>query len=88
MYEDEPCADDLVSSLDSFYVDETPRGGFEGRVTVASGYFPVVIGKGGQTKRQLESETKTTVVVPQMGKEGKIGRFGLLRCSCLLVGRG
>ncbi|OXB63849.1 hypothetical protein ASZ78_004144 [Callipepla squamata] len=60
---DEPC--------DAFVVEETEKG-FQCRVEVPSPLYKYVIGKKGETKKRLETETRTSISIPKPGVEGEI----------------
>ncbi|XP_071605060.1 activating signal cointegrator 1 complex subunit 1 isoform X1 [Heliangelus exortis] len=60
---DEPC--------DAFVVEETERG-FQCRVEVPSPLYKYIIGKKGETKKRLETETRTSISIPKPGIEGEI----------------
>ncbi|KAE8591035.1 hypothetical protein XENTR_v10018287 [Xenopus tropicalis] len=60
---DEPC--------DDFTVEETEKG-FQCTIDLPSQLFKYIIGKKGETKRNLESETRTSIIIPRPGVEGDI----------------
>ncbi|XP_009288835.1 activating signal cointegrator 1 complex subunit 1 isoform X1 [Aptenodytes patagonicus] len=60
---DEPC--------DAFVVEETEKG-FQCRVEVPSPLYKYIIGKKGETKKRLETETRTSISIPKPGAEGEI----------------
>ncbi|OCT71869.1 activating signal cointegrator 1 complex subunit 1 [Xenopus laevis] len=60
---DEPC--------DDFTVKETDKG-FQCTIDLPSQLFKYIIGKKGETKRNLESETRTSISIPRPGAEGDI----------------
>ncbi|XP_053547902.1 activating signal cointegrator 1 complex subunit 1 [Bombina bombina] len=60
---DEPC--------DDFTVEETEKG-FQCTIQLPSQLFKYIIGKKGETKRGLESDTRTTITIPRQGMEGDI----------------
>ncbi|XP_069609419.1 activating signal cointegrator 1 complex subunit 1 isoform X1 [Ranitomeya imitator] len=60
---DEPCDDDMI--------EETEKG-FQCSVNLPSQLFKYIIGKKGETKRNLESETRTSISIPRPGMEGEI----------------
>lgn len=60
---DEPC--------DAFVVEETERG-FQSRLEVPSPLYKYIIGKKGETKKRLETETRTSISIPKPGVEGEI----------------
>ncbi|XP_027566907.1 activating signal cointegrator 1 complex subunit 1 isoform X2 [Pipra filicauda] len=63
------CADD--DPCDAFVVEETERG-FQSRVEVPSPLYKYIIGKKGETKKRLETETRTSISIPKPGVEGEI----------------
>ncbi|NXT09012.1 ASCC1 protein, partial [Prunella fulvescens] len=63
---DEPC--------DAFEVEETERG-FQCRLQVPSPLYKYIIGKKGETKKRLETETRTSISIPKPGVEGEIAQF-------------
>ncbi|XP_040983091.1 activating signal cointegrator 1 complex subunit 1 isoform X1 [Aquila chrysaetos chrysaetos] len=60
---DEPC--------DAFVVEETGKG-FQCKVDVPSPLYKYIIGKKGETKKRLETETRTSISIPKPGVEGEI----------------
>ena len=42
---------------------------------VPSLLYKFIIGKRGETKRKIEKETGTRIIIPRMGKEGDIGKI-------------
>ncbi|XP_063817534.1 activating signal cointegrator 1 complex subunit 1 isoform X2 [Pseudophryne corroboree] len=60
---DEPC--------DDFTIRETEKG-FQCSIDLPSQLFKYIIGKKGETKRNLESETRTSISIPRPGLEGEI----------------
>lgn len=64
-YCDEAC--DLEIS-----VEETD-GGFQLKLDVPSAFFKHIIGRKAETKRRLETETKTQIRIPKNGQDGPIG---------------
>ncbi|XP_039562661.1 activating signal cointegrator 1 complex subunit 1 isoform X2 [Passer montanus] len=67
---DEPC--------DAFGVEETERG-FQCRLEVPSPLYKYIIGKKGETKKRLETETRTSISIPKPGVEGEIVIMGQQR---------
>lgn len=47
-------------------------GGFRLRLNYPSAFFKYIIGKRGETKRRLETETRTQIRIPKVGQEGEI----------------
>ncbi|KAK7090064.1 activating signal cointegrator 1 complex subunit 1-like [Littorina saxatilis] len=66
----EACYDDEVCDVD-FDIEEF-SGGFRMRLDFPSTYFKYIIGKRGDTKRRLETETRTQIRIPRAGQEGEI----------------
>lgn len=67
--------DNLTEEMeDSFLhqIEEMGNNRFRVTVQVASAFFPQIIGKGGQTKNRLESDTRTKIIIPRKGVEGDI----------------
>ncbi|KAG9485129.1 hypothetical protein GDO78_008302, partial [Eleutherodactylus coqui] len=60
---DEPC--------DDFMIEETEKG-FQSSINLPSQLFKYIIGKKGETKKNLESETHTFISIPRPGMEGEI----------------
>ncbi|XP_077206567.1 activating signal cointegrator 1 complex subunit 1 isoform X2 [Paroedura picta] len=60
---DEPC--------DAFVIEETERG-YRCAVDVPSPLYKYIIGKKGETKKRLETETRTAISIPKPGAEGEI----------------
>ncbi|XP_040291472.1 activating signal cointegrator 1 complex subunit 1 [Bufo bufo] len=60
---DEPC--------DDFVIEETEKG-FQCSLNLPSQLFKYIIGKKAETKRNLESETRTSISIPRQGMEGDI----------------
>ncbi|XP_076454067.1 activating signal cointegrator 1 complex subunit 1-like [Babylonia areolata] len=63
-YEDEIC--DAGLDIEEF------SGGFRVRLNYPSVFFKYIIGKRGETKRRLETETRTQIKIPKAGQEGEI----------------
>lgn len=55
-------------------IEEMDSGQFRHSMDIPSPYFKFIIGKKGETKRRLETETETQVTIPGHGKEGPIGK--------------
>lgn len=58
---------------------EQTENGFRTAIDVASAYFKYIIGKGGESRRRLEQETKTQIRIPRHGQEGEIVITGVDR---------
>ena len=66
-YNDEVC--DVNLDIEEF------SGGFRLRLDIPSIFFKYIIGKRGETKRRLETGTRTQIIIPRAGQEGKIGQL-------------
>ena len=64
-WEDEAC--------DAFGLVEKTAAGYRLCMEVPSLLFRFIIGKKGDTKRKIEKETGTQIMIPRQGKEGDIG---------------
>lgn len=42
-----------------------------------------IIGKKGETKKRLETETRTSISIPKLGVEGEIGEFNMHKMGVL-----
>ncbi|XP_065603109.1 activating signal cointegrator 1 complex subunit 1 isoform X1 [Cyrtonyx montezumae] len=71
---DEPC--------DTFVVEETEKG-FQCRVEVPSPLYKYIIGKKGETKKRIETETRTSISIPKPGVEGEIVITGQQRSGVI-----
>ncbi|XP_068113876.1 activating signal cointegrator 1 complex subunit 1 isoform X2 [Hyperolius riggenbachi] len=60
---DEPC--------DDYLIEETDKG-YQCYIDLPSQLFKYIIGKKGETKRNLESDTRTSINIPRQGMEGEI----------------
>ncbi|XP_041032320.1 activating signal cointegrator 1 complex subunit 1 [Carcharodon carcharias] len=69
---DEPC--------DSVLIEQTERG-YRCAMAVPSTLYKYVIGKKGETKRRLETETRTSITIPKPGMEGEIVITGQQRAG-------
>ena len=61
MYEDEVC--DVFTNI-----QETNRG-YTLRMDVPSVLFSVIVGKKGETKKKIEEETSTQILIPKQGQQ-------------------
>lgn len=68
-YADESCAIDAVDDI------ENTAAGYQLRIQLPSVFFKYIIGKKGETKKRLESETRTQIKVPRQHEDGDIGMF-------------
>jgi len=68
-YADEICAAGYVNDI------ESTAAGYQLRVQLPSVFYKFIIGKKGETKKRLESETRTIIKIPQQHEEGDIGIF-------------
>lgn len=62
---------DETCTLDSGLVEQTADG-YQSTVTAPSVLFKFIIGKKGETKRRLETETRTQIRIPRQGQEGDV----------------
>lgn len=69
---DEPC--------DAHNIEQTERG-FRCAIDVPSVLYKYIIGKKGETRKRLESETKTSISIPKQGVEGQIVVTGAHRAA-------
>uniref|UniRef100_A0A671QGT5 K Homology domain-containing protein n=1 Tax=Sinocyclocheilus anshuiensis TaxID=1608454 RepID=A0A671QGT5_9TELE len=69
---DEPC--------DAYNIEQTDRG-FRCAIDVPSVLYKYIIGKKGETRKRLESETKTSISIPKQGVEGQIVITGAHRAA-------
>ncbi|XP_072280594.1 activating signal cointegrator 1 complex subunit 1 [Pyxicephalus adspersus] len=60
---DEPC--------DYYTIEETEKG-FQCFIDLPSQLFKYIIGKKGETRRTIESDTRTSINIPRQGMEGEI----------------
>ena len=61
VYEDEVC--DVFTNI-----QETNRG-YTLRMDVPSVLFSVIVGKKGETKKKIEEETSTQILIPKQGQQ-------------------
>jgi len=84
-YADETCTVDAVEDI-----ERTPAG-YQLKIQLPSVFFKYIIGRKGETKKRLESETRTQIKIPRQHEEGDIGNMFLfgciecLRCKLLLL---
>lgn len=45
---------------------------------VPSSLFKFILGKRAETKRKIEKETNTQIMIPRQGQEGDVGEFLIL----------
>ncbi|KAI7797134.1 activating signal cointegrator 1 complex subunit 1 [Triplophysa rosa] len=69
---DEPC--------DAHVIEQTEKG-FRCAIDVPSVLYKYIIGKKGETRKRLESETKTSISIPKQGVEGQIVVTGAQRAA-------
>nr|XP_057917027.1 activating signal cointegrator 1 complex subunit 1 isoform X2 [Doryrhamphus excisus] len=62
---------DTEESCDTHVIEQTDRG-FQSAIDVPSVLYKYIIGKKGETRKRLESDTKTTITIPKQGVEGQI----------------
>jgi len=53
-------------------IEELGNSRYRVVLNVAAAFFPQLIGKGGQTKSRLESDTRTKILIPRKGLEGDV----------------
>ncbi|XP_026206709.1 activating signal cointegrator 1 complex subunit 1 [Anabas testudineus] len=68
-FESEELAAD--ETCDSHFIEQTDKG-YRCAIDVPSVLYKYVIGKKGETRRRLESDTKTSISIPKQGVEGQI----------------
>jgi len=68
-YADESCAIDAIEDI------ESTAAGYQLKLQLPSVFFKHIIGKKGETKKRLESETRTQIKIPRQHEEGDIGMF-------------
>ncbi|XP_013779146.1 activating signal cointegrator 1 complex subunit 1-like [Limulus polyphemus] len=77
----------VVWTEESFDVDvpieETDDGQFKATLAIPSVFFKVIIGTKGLTKKRLENETTTKIIVPKQGMEGDIIIYGPQKCGVI-----
>ena len=67
IWEDEAC--DTVES-----VEKTDQG-YRLSMEVPSSLFKFILGKRAETKKKIEKETNTQILIPRQGEEGDVGKF-------------
>lgn len=72
-YADEICAIDAVEDI------ESTAHGYQLKIQLPSVFFKYIIGKKGETKKRLESETRTQIRIPRQHEEGDIGMLCFVR---------
>ena len=77
--------DDENPDCYSHDIEQLENGNFKVVLKVASAFFAQIIGKGGQTKVRLESDTKTKINIPRKGKDGDIIVTGQSRNGVVLA---
>ncbi|XP_028989472.1 activating signal cointegrator 1 complex subunit 1 [Betta splendens] len=65
---EELAADDVC---DTHFIEQTDRG-YRCAIDVPSVLYKYIIGKKGETRRRIESDTKTSISIPKPGLEGQI----------------
>lgn len=72
-YMESPESADLAEdeSCDTHLIEQTDKG-FRCAIDVPSVLYKYIIGKKGETRRRLESDTKTSISIPKQGVEGQI----------------
>jgi len=79
-YADESCTVDAIDDIES-----TAAGYYQLKIQLPNVFFKYIIGKKGETKKRLESETRTQIKVPRQHEEGAIGMLLLVIFSLLTV---
>merc|ERR1719158_2294261 len=51
-------------------IEQLDNNRFRVVLPVASAFFPQIIGKGGQTKTRLETDTRTKINIPRLAYDG------------------
>ena len=54
-------------------LEKGPNGEYSLSVSIPSVFFKYIIGKKGETKKRIETETKTRITIPRQGEAGNIG---------------
>ncbi len=65
---DDPSEVDISAQI------EQTESGYKLALDIPSPYFKYIIGKKGETKKRLENETRTQIIIPRQGMEGEIGQ--------------
>lgn len=68
-YVDESCTVDVSDDI------ECTAAGYQLKIGLPSVFFKYIIGKKGETKKRLESETRMQIRVPRKYEDGDIGMF-------------
>jgi len=68
-YADESCAIDAGEDI------ESTAAGYQLKIQLPNVFFKYIIGKKGETKKRLESETRTQIRIPRQHEEGDVGMF-------------
>ena len=68
-YADETCAAGYFKDI------ESTAAGYQLKVQLPSVFYKYIIGKRGETKKRLETETRTLIKIPRQHEEGDIGIF-------------
>ncbi|XP_034049573.1 activating signal cointegrator 1 complex subunit 1 [Thalassophryne amazonica] len=71
---------DAEETCDSHCIEQTDKG-FRCTIDVPSVLYKYIIGKKGDTRRRLESDTKTSISIPKQGMEGQIVITGPQRAA-------
>ena len=85
---EEECYNDNIDNDDTAEcfkhdIERLDSGNYKARLKIASAFFPMIIGKQGQTKTRLETDTKTKVIIPRKGEEGDITVSGVSRTGVM-----
>lgn len=68
-----PESEDLAEdeTCDTHCIEQTEKG-FRCAIDVPSVLYKYIIGKKGETRKRLEADTKTSIIIPKQGVEGQI----------------
>uniref|UniRef100_A0A8C2EDK6 Activating signal cointegrator 1 complex subunit 1 n=1 Tax=Cyprinus carpio TaxID=7962 RepID=A0A8C2EDK6_CYPCA len=79
--DDYPCSGQCLDEpCDAYDIQQTDRG-FRCAIDVPSVLYKYIIGKKGETRKRLESDTKTSISIPKQGVEGQIVVTGAHRAA-------
>ena len=63
---DDPQSDEKVEPVDNGYIL---------RLDIPSVFYKYIIGKGGHAKRDIETDTESTIRIPRQGETGLVGEY-------------
>jgi len=78
-YADELCAAGYVNDI------ESTAAGYQLKVQLPSVFYKYIIGKKGETKKRLESETRTQIKIPRQHEQGDISKLPFLLSHSVFV---